>query len=81
MRKGNVMIKNTRKVSVLASLRLSILLQDLKEGQYPLFLTSQRLMMMLDASLPNPYFARNQDGSLDGTKYRMTEGESDDSCT
>ncbi|XP_016054334.1 PREDICTED: TPR and ankyrin repeat-containing protein 1 isoform X2 [Miniopterus natalensis] len=42
-------------------------LQDLRDENFPLFLTSKQLLLLLDASLPNPFFLRNEDGSLKRT--------------
>ncbi|XP_066100841.1 TPR and ankyrin repeat-containing protein 1 isoform X1 [Saccopteryx bilineata] len=42
-------------------------LQDLKDENFPLFVTSKQLLLLLDASLPNPFFLRNEDGSLKRT--------------
>ncbi|XP_078254047.1 TPR and ankyrin repeat-containing protein 1-like isoform X2 [Rhinoraja longicauda] len=39
-------------------------LQDVKDENFPLFLTSKQLLLLIDASLPEPFFARNEDGSL-----------------
>ncbi|XP_075916736.1 TPR and ankyrin repeat-containing protein 1-like [Petromyzon marinus] len=39
-------------------------LQDVKDENFPLFLNSRQLLLLLDASLANPFFARNGDGSL-----------------
>ncbi|XP_004857941.1 TPR and ankyrin repeat-containing protein 1 isoform X1 [Heterocephalus glaber] len=39
-------------------------LQDLRDENFPLFVTSKQLLLMLDASLPKPFFLRNEDGSL-----------------
>ena len=40
-------------------------LQDVNEYQFPLFITSRQLLLMLDASLDPPYFFdRTEDGSL-----------------
>ncbi|XP_042522362.1 TPR and ankyrin repeat-containing protein 1 [Dipodomys spectabilis] len=39
-------------------------LQDLKDENFPLFVTSKQLLLLLDASLPKPFFMRNEDGSL-----------------
>ena len=40
-------------------------LQDVGDFSYPLFLTSRQLLMMLDASIGQPYFFdRKDDGSL-----------------
>nr|XP_015212780.1 PREDICTED: TPR and ankyrin repeat-containing protein 1 isoform X1 [Lepisosteus oculatus] len=39
-------------------------LQDIKDEHFPLFITSQQLLLLLDASLPDPFFPRNPDGSL-----------------
>ncbi|XP_023368914.1 TPR and ankyrin repeat-containing protein 1 [Otolemur garnettii] len=39
-------------------------LQDLKDENFPLFVTSKQLLLLLDASLPKPFFLRNEDGSL-----------------
>ncbi|XP_063778678.1 TPR and ankyrin repeat-containing protein 1 isoform X2 [Pseudophryne corroboree] len=38
--------------------------QDIKDENFPLFITSQQLLMLLDASMPDPFFPRNDDGSL-----------------
>ncbi|XP_037382087.1 TPR and ankyrin repeat-containing protein 1 isoform X2 [Talpa occidentalis] len=42
-------------------------LQDLRDENFPLFVTSKQLLLLLDASLPNPFFLRNEDGSLKRT--------------
>ncbi|NXP82534.1 TRNK1 protein, partial [Ramphastos sulfuratus] len=39
-------------------------LQDVKDENFPLFVTSKQLLLLLDASLPDPFFPRNEDGSL-----------------
>ncbi|KAM9308233.1 TPR and ankyrin repeat-containing protein 1 [Gastrophryne carolinensis] len=39
-------------------------LQDIQNEYFPLFLTSQQLLLLLDASMPEPFFPRNEDGSL-----------------
>ncbi|KAM6170370.1 TPR and ankyrin repeat-containing protein 1-like [Rhynchocyon petersi] len=39
-------------------------LQDVKDENFPLFVTSKQLLLLLDASLPMPFFQRNEDGSL-----------------
>ncbi|XP_028374549.1 TPR and ankyrin repeat-containing protein 1 [Phyllostomus discolor] len=39
-------------------------LQDLRDENFPLFVTSKQLLLLLDASLPRPFFLRNEDGSL-----------------
>ncbi|XP_038623591.1 TPR and ankyrin repeat-containing protein 1 [Tachyglossus aculeatus] len=39
-------------------------LQDVKDENFPLCLTSKQLLLLLDASLPDPFFLRNEDGSL-----------------
>ena len=39
--------------------------QDVNEFQFPLFITSRQLLLMLDASLEPPYvFDRNENGSM-----------------
>ncbi|XP_044311040.1 TPR and ankyrin repeat-containing protein 1 isoform X2 [Varanus komodoensis] len=42
-------------------------LQDVKDENFPLFLTSKQLLLLLDASMPEPFFLRNEDGSLKHT--------------
>ncbi|XP_048451512.1 TPR and ankyrin repeat-containing protein 1 isoform X2 [Rhincodon typus] len=42
-------------------------LQDIKDENFPLFLTSKQLLLLIDASLPDPFFPRNEDGSLKRT--------------
>ncbi|XP_066484289.1 TPR and ankyrin repeat-containing protein 1 isoform X2 [Tiliqua scincoides] len=42
-------------------------LQDVKDENFPLFLTSKQLLLLLDASMPEPFFLRNEDGSLKRT--------------
>ncbi|KAJ7322629.1 hypothetical protein JRQ81_018916 [Phrynocephalus forsythii] len=42
-------------------------LQDVRDENFPLFLTSKQLLLLLDASLPDPFFLRNEDGSLKHT--------------
>ncbi|XP_063160160.1 TPR and ankyrin repeat-containing protein 1 [Candoia aspera] len=39
-------------------------LQDVKDENFPLFLTTRQLLLLLDASIPEPFFLRNEDGSL-----------------
>ncbi|XP_040446265.1 TPR and ankyrin repeat-containing protein 1 isoform X1 [Falco naumanni] len=39
-------------------------LQDIKDENFPLFVTSKQLLLLLDASIPDPFFPRNEDGSL-----------------
>ncbi|XP_070564892.1 LOW QUALITY PROTEIN: TPR and ankyrin repeat-containing protein 1-like [Ptychodera flava] len=39
-------------------------LQDAHPAQYPMFLTSRQWLLMMDATLPEPYFPRKPDGSL-----------------
>ncbi|XP_078072737.1 TPR and ankyrin repeat-containing protein 1-like isoform X2 [Mustelus asterias] len=39
-------------------------LQDIKDENFPLFITSEQLLLLIDASLPDPFFPRNEDGSL-----------------
>ncbi|XP_072908202.1 TPR and ankyrin repeat-containing protein 1-like isoform X2 [Hemitrygon akajei] len=39
-------------------------LQDINDENYPLFMTSKQLLLLIDASLPEPFFPRNEDGSL-----------------
>ncbi|NXI65510.1 TRNK1 protein, partial [Anseranas semipalmata] len=42
-------------------------LQDVKDENFPLFVTSKQLLLLLDASMPDPFFPRNEDGSLKRT--------------
>ncbi|KAM6449662.1 TPR and ankyrin repeat-containing protein 1 isoform 2-T2 [Liasis olivaceus] len=42
-------------------------LQDVKDENFPLFLTTKQLLLLLDASVPEPFFLRNEDGSLKHT--------------
>ncbi|NXP07602.1 TRNK1 protein, partial [Thinocorus orbignyianus] len=42
-------------------------LQDIKDENFPLFVTSKQLLLLLDASMPDPFFPRNEDGSLERT--------------
>lgn len=42
-------------------------LQDIKDENFPLFVTSKQLLLLLDASMPDPFFPRNEDGSLKRT--------------
>nr|XP_006124073.1 TPR and ankyrin repeat-containing protein 1 isoform X2 [Pelodiscus sinensis] len=42
-------------------------LQDIKDENYPLYVTSKQLLLLLDASMPDPFFVRNEDGSLKRT--------------
>lgn len=40
-------------------------IQDIGDNQFPIFMTSKKLLLMLDASLKGPcFFERNDDGSL-----------------
>ncbi|MEE6465610.1 hypothetical protein FKM82_006620 [Ascaphus truei] len=39
-------------------------LQELQDENFPMFVTSQQLLLLLDASMPDPFFLRNEDGSL-----------------
>ncbi|XP_064596809.1 TPR and ankyrin repeat-containing protein 1-like [Liolophura sinensis] len=52
-------------------------LQDIPNHNYPLFLTSQQLLLLLDASLPsNPFFEREEDGSLKRDIRGWTDADS-----
>ncbi|NWW88824.1 TRNK1 protein, partial [Rhynochetos jubatus] len=42
-------------------------LQDIKDENFPLFVTSKQLLLLLDASMPDPFFPRDEDGSLKRT--------------
>ncbi|XP_054847017.1 TPR and ankyrin repeat-containing protein 1 isoform X2 [Eublepharis macularius] len=42
-------------------------LQDIQDENFPLFLTSKQWLLLLDASMPDPFFLRNEDGSLKRT--------------
>lgn len=37
---------------------------DFHNDDFPVFLTSKKLLMMIDASLPNPFFKRDSSGKL-----------------
>ncbi|KAM4689014.1 TPR and ankyrin repeat-containing protein 1 [Discoglossus pictus] len=39
-------------------------LQDIQDENFPVFVTSQQLLLLLDASMPEQFFPRNEDGSL-----------------
>ncbi|MGH0145262.1 UNVERIFIED_CONTAM: hypothetical protein FKN15_004951 [Acipenser sinensis] len=39
-------------------------LQDIQDDHFPLFITSKQFLLLLDASMPHPFFPRNPDGSL-----------------
>ncbi|XP_041100859.1 TPR and ankyrin repeat-containing protein 1-like isoform X2 [Polyodon spathula] len=39
-------------------------LQDIQDEHFPLFITSKQFLLLLDASMPHPFFPRNPDGSL-----------------
>lgn len=39
-------------------------LQDLQNIHFPLFLTSRKLLLMLDGSLPDPFFRRDASGNI-----------------
>ncbi|XP_030407140.1 TPR and ankyrin repeat-containing protein 1 isoform X3 [Gopherus evgoodei] len=42
-------------------------LQEVKDENFPLHVTSKQLLLLLDASMPDPFFLRNEDGSLKRT--------------
>ncbi|CAG2215687.1 unnamed protein product [Mytilus edulis] len=51
-------------------------LQDLNDYQFPLFVTSRQLLLMLDASIDEPYFFdRTEDGSLKVDIQGWTDGD------
>nr|XP_056713031.1 TPR and ankyrin repeat-containing protein 1 [Euleptes europaea] len=52
-------------------------LQDVKDENFPLFLTSKQWFLLLDASMPDPFFHRNEDGSL---KRFITGWSAKDDC-
>nr|XP_025740428.1 TPR and ankyrin repeat-containing protein 1 isoform X3 [Callorhinus ursinus] len=57
--------KSTKATSHYKPLESSVhKLQDLRDENFPLFVTSRQLLLLLDASLPKPFFLRNEDGSL-----------------
>lgn len=37
---------------------------DFKNDEFPVFLTSKKLLLMIDGSLPNPFFKRDSSGKL-----------------
>ena len=37
---------------------------DFQNDDFPVFLTSKKLLMMIDGSLPNPFFKRDSSGKL-----------------
>lgn len=39
-------------------------LQDLQNSHFPLFMTSRKLLLMLDGSLPDPFFRRDASGNI-----------------
>lgn len=39
-------------------------LQDLQNSHFPLFLTSRKLLLLLDGSLPDPFFRRDASGNI-----------------
>lgn len=39
-------------------------LDDFQNDDFPVFLTSKKLLMMIDGSLPNPFFKRDSSGKL-----------------
>lgn len=39
-------------------------LQDLQNSNFPLFMTSRKLLLMLDGSLPDPFFRRDASGNI-----------------
>ena len=50
--------------------------QDLNDYQFPLFVTSRQLLLMLDASIDEPYFFdRTEDGSLKVDIQGWTDGD------
>ncbi|XP_037004096.2 TPR and ankyrin repeat-containing protein 1 isoform X2 [Artibeus jamaicensis] len=53
-------------------------LQDLRDENFPLFVTSKQLLLLLDASLPKPFFLRNEDGSL---KRAIVGWSTQEECT
>ncbi|XP_062607408.1 TPR and ankyrin repeat-containing protein 1-like [Saccostrea cucullata] len=38
--------------------------QDLQNVHFPIFTTSRKLLLMIDASLPNPFFRRDEQGNV-----------------
>ncbi|XP_062604974.1 TPR and ankyrin repeat-containing protein 1-like [Saccostrea cucullata] len=38
--------------------------QDLQNVHFPIFTTSRKLLLMIDASLPNPFFRRDEQGNI-----------------
>ncbi|MBN3300841.1 TRNK1 protein, partial [Amia calva] len=60
--------KSTKATSHFKSLEPNIYkFQEIKDEHFPLFITSQQLLLLLDASMPDPFFPRNPDGSLKRT--------------
>ena len=51
-------------------------LQDAHPAAFPLFLNSRQFLLMLDGSLANSYFPRNEDGSLKRKIQGWGKGES-----
>ena len=44
---------------------------NLQDGHFPIFLTVQRLVYMLDASLNRSFFSRSQDGKIIGMESSL----------
>jgi len=56
-------------------------LRDVPEGMFPLFLTQGEFLKMLDGTLPEPFWKRNEDGSLQhnvGNAFHEEEGMLDE---
>ena len=47
-------------------------LKDLKEKDFPAFFTVRNLIMIIDGSLLQPFFARGTNGKVLGASYKST---------
>uniref|UniRef100_A0A8C5PKW3 Tetratricopeptide repeat and ankyrin repeat containing 1 n=1 Tax=Leptobrachium leishanense TaxID=445787 RepID=A0A8C5PKW3_9ANUR len=64
-RNFNELSKSTKATSHFKPVEPNVFkLQNLQDENFPVFLTSQQFLLLLDASMPDPYFPRNDDGSL-----------------
>jgi hypothetical protein len=45
-------------------------LADLKDGEFPAFLTIRKLILMIDGAMAKPFFHRNHNNQTEGTDTR-----------
>jgi len=60
-------LMDDEEAEILAKLNKNYSLEKIEDKEFPLFLTVKRLVLMIDGSLQDPFFARKQDNTIIGS--------------